>query len=519
MWIGPNVEQLTRHFHPAEPRPVRIVQFGEGNFLRSFVDDFLQILNDRHLIDMNVAVVQPLPEGRVEALRTQDGLYTLFLEGIRNGQVVKQHRIIDVLSQFVDPHRDLSGYLALARNPEIRIVFSNTTEAGIAFEEEILEAGKLPHSFPGKLLLFLRERYEAFGGSSESGLEIVPCELIDHNGDTLREVLVRLAGFNRMEEDFLSWLVGSNRFCNTLVDRIVPGYPREDASRLQEELGYFDNSMVKGEIFHLWVIDGQTSELRKLLPFEAAGIEAHYVESIVPYKLRKVKILNGCHTCLVPIATQLGFSAVRESVEDPRLSAFLDGFVFSEVVPTIPLPEADMDAFAKSVFERYRNPFIHHLLMSIALNGVSKYKARVLPTILDLHARGKSAPHALFSLAALIVFYRGIGPDGKPVVLQEEERFLTLFRKLWAAGDPETVARAFLSLPYWETDLLSSPEVSDIVVKWTGLMVRRGMKAALEAFLEGNPDEQNVENPSDGQCAHCPEGSEIRGTFAGNHAA
>jgi len=266
------MQQLSRKNYNAVKRPIRIVQFGEGNFLRAFVDNFIQILNDRELINMNVAVVQPLPLGRIDAMTDQDGLYTLFLEGIQNGQVIKQHRVIDVISQLVDPHKDLVSFLSLARSAELQIVFSNTTEAGISFEAEPITFDVLPQSFPGKLLQFLYARYVAFLGDPAVGLEIIPCELIDYNGDTLRSVLLELAAYNQMDQAFIDWVKNANHYYNTLVDRIVPGYPKDNASELEAMLGYHDHSMVKGEIFHLWVIDGEhTDKLSAMLPFEKAG--------------------------------------------------------------------------------------------------------------------------------------------------------------------------------------------------------------------------------------------------------
>ncbi|HAQ57363.1 MAG TPA: tagaturonate reductase [Acholeplasmatales bacterium] len=476
------MERLNRVNHPAQLRPIRIMQFGEGNFLRAFVDNFVQILNDKGLIDANVAVVQPLPQGRIAAMAEQDGLYTLFLEGKQNGEIVKSHRIIDVVSEYIDPFADLDMFYALARSEDLQVVFSNTTEAGIVYEPVSLIDGVLPDNFPAKLLSFLKKRYDAFGGSRERGLEIVPCELIDHNGDHLHAALDQLAAYNGMEPDFIDWLDHANRYYSTLVDRIVPGYPKEDAARLEAELGYLDHSMVKGEIFHLWVIEGP-ARLRSLLPFDRAGLDVRFVDSIVPYKERKVKILNGAHTALVPIAYLLGHTAVRQSIEDPAVDAFVHGFVFDEVIPTIRLPKADMEAFADSVFERYANPFIHHLLLSISLNSVSKYKSRILPTVEDNLAYGNFPKHALFALAALICFYRGADANGDAIPLKDEERFLSFFREAWASCDPSAVAAKTLLHPFWESTRLASPAVTLFVSRWTETIVDAGMPAALARFL------------------------------------
>ena len=465
-------------------RPIKILQFGEGNFLRAFVDNFIQELNNQNLINSDVAVVQPLEFGRIDAMKEQDGLYTLFLEGIKNNEVVKSKQIIDVIGDLIDPYKELEKYLSYARSEELEMVFSNTTEAGITYEAEKVSKEATPVSFPGKLLLFLRERYLFFKGSNESGLEIIPCELIDDNGTELKATLIKLARYNEFEPEFIYWLENNNRYYNTLVDRIVPGYPRDDAESLEKELGYMDHSMVKGEIFHLWVIEGPEA-LHSKLPFEQSGLDVYYVESIKPYKQRKVKILNGSHTALVPVAYLSGLEAVKESIDTPIFNQFVKQFIFDEVIPTINLPKDDMDKFASSIIERYSNPFIHHLLISIALNSISKYKTRILPTVLDLHAQGGFAKHALFSLAALIVFYRGIDEDNRPIPLKDDERFLTLFAKLWEQSDVKQLVLEVLSMNHWETDYLKTPMVVDFVTNCVIKITEVGMEEALKIFLKG----------------------------------
>jgi tagaturonate reductase len=478
------VAKLSRQLFDRPLRPIRILQFGEGNFLRAFVDNFIQILNDQQLIDSNIVVVQPVPVGRVRDMEAQDGLYTLFLEGMQDGKIIKSHQVIDVLSEFIDPYTQLDLFLAQAQNPDLQVIFSNTTEAGIVFVPETIQMDKTPTSFPGKLLQFLIARFEHFNGNDRKGLDIVACELIDDNGDQLKAALFELAKYNHLPHEFIDWALRHNRFYNTLVDRIVPGYPKDNAAELQAMLGYEDNSMVKGEIFHLWVIEGP-AHLKSILPFDQSGLEVFYVESIKPYKQRKVKILNGSHTAMVPIAYLMGKTAVKESIEEESIRSFVSGFVAHEVVPTIALPEADMKAFAASVFERYQNPFIHHLLLSISLNSVSKFKSRILPTIQDNLTKGKFPRHALFSLAALIVFYRGIGPNGSVIPLSDEARFLDLFKQLWSKNDPRQVASAILADSFWETGTLSRKDIESYVSDQVALIVEHGMANALHHFLKG----------------------------------
>jgi tagaturonate reductase len=476
--------QLSRKLFDRPLRPVQILQFGEGNFLRAFVDNFLQVLNDQQLIDMNVAVVQPVPLGRVRELEAQDGLYTLFLEGVQNQQIVKSHQIIDVLSDFIDPYTQLEKYLDYARNPELKIIFSNTTEAGIVFVPETIAFDQTPESFPGKLLQFLYARYLHFQGDPAKALDIVACELIDDNGEMLCQTLSEQAKHNGMDAEFFHWLVRENRYYNTLVDRIVPGYPKVEANELEQSLGYLDHSMVKGEIFHLWVIEGP-DHLKKLLPFQDSGLEVFYVDSIKPYKQRKVKILNGTHTAMVPLSYLSGKRAVKESIEDEAIRAFVERFLFQDVVPTIPLPEADMKKFAMSVFERFQNPFIHHLLMSIALNSVSKYKSRILPSVVDSLSKNHFPNAALFALAALIVFYRGVDEQQAPIALSDESRFLDLFRHLWVTNNVQHVVKSVLEHPFWETSVFSRRDVIAYVTDCTQRIVSHGIQEALQHLLKG----------------------------------
>ena len=477
------MKKLSKEIHVKNKRPISIMQFGEGNFLRAFVDDFIQKLNDQKLINKDVVVVQPMPFGRIEELKQQDGLYTLLLQGIQNEEIVKQHQIIDVLADFVNPYEELDKYLDYARSEDLEIIISNTTEAGIVYEAETLNKNQTPNSFPGKLLLLLKERYDHFNGDHNKGLEIVPCELIDYNGDTLKSILIKLAQFNQFDASFIHWLENDNNYYNTLVDRIVPGYPKDEIKTLEEELGYSDNSIVKGEIFHLFVLQGPNS-LKEKLPFEKSGLNVQFVESIVPYKEQKVKILNGSHTALVPVSYLLGIEAVKESMEDSRVSKFVRGFIYDEVVPTIALPQADTHAFAYSVIERYSNPFVHHLLLSIALNSISKYKSRILPTVLDLNKQGKFATHSLFSLAANIVFYRGIDLKGNKIPLNDDPKFIELFEKLWATNDVSHVVKEVLSLPFWETEYLSTKPVVDFVTQSVESILKDGMEKALENMIK-----------------------------------
>lgn len=485
------MENISRKIVNKVDHPVKIMQFGEGNFLRAFVDWIVDSMNKKANFNAGVVVVQPMPFGRVKELSEADGLYTLYLQGLNNGQTVKTHQVIDCLEDFVNPFEDYQKYLDYAKSTDLEYIVSNTTEAGITFDPTDTDLTVTPKSFPGKLLAFLKVRYDHFNGALDKGLEIIPCELIDHNGDTLKEILVQLASHLGMDEAFISWIENANRYYNTLVDRIVPGYPRGEDKALWEQLGYVDNNMVVGEIFHLWVIDGQhVKELEKKMPTKEAGLNVLFVDSIKPYKERKVKILNGSHTCLVPVSYLSGIDTVRETIEDEQLNKFVLDFIFNEVVPTINIPRDQMDSYANSVLERYGNPFVRHELMSIALNSVTKFKTRILPSILqnlnDLH---HFPCHALFSLAALMAFYRGKRGE-EDIKLADDKWALDMFKELWASydGSKESVHKIVnhvLTLEsHWEVNLASYEGVEAYVTDCLYEIVTTSMREALAKMVK-----------------------------------
>ncbi|MDE7297436.1 MAG: tagaturonate reductase [Lachnospiraceae bacterium] len=477
------MKELNRSNFKTGERPIKILQFGEGNFLRAFVDWILQNLNDAGVINSDVAVVQPMPMGRVKELGEQDGLYTVCLEGIDKGEKVQSRRIIDVLRDFINPFEQYEKYLSYAKSEDLEIVISNTTEAGIALDASDTDFSVCPKSFPGKLLALLKARYDHFNGDPNKGLAIIPCELIDHNGDELRRVLLELAKINNMDEAFVNWMTTANHFTSTLVDRIVPGYPRDTAQEICEETGFHDNNIVKGEIFHLWVLQKEAFVQEKL-PADKSGLNVIFADDITPYKQRKVKILNGSHTSMVPVAYLCGIDTVRESVSDPDVGKFVQELVNDEIKPTIDLPKDQMDAFATSVIERFMNPFIRHELMSIALNSTTKFKTRLLPTYNDYRAKfGASPKHILFSLASRLVFYRGKRGE-EDIALNAAPEYLQFWKELWESGkDYRAMAERVLSNEdLWEQSLAVDDNV-ELVAGYIESIVKDGERAALKAFL------------------------------------
>lgn len=473
---------------PVPERKIKIMQFGEGNFLRAFVEWILQDLNDKGAIDAGVVVVQPMPFGRVKELKEQDCLYTLRLEGIDGGKKVKKSQIIDVIGDALNPFEEYERYLKYGESEDLQVIISNTTEAGIAVDPADTDFSVCPKSYPGKLLALLKRRYDHFKGDKTKGLCIIPCELIDDNGDELYRCLTELAHINKMDAAFIEWLQTANRFTSTLVDRIVPGYPRNEIEDIQKETGYIDNNVVKGEIFHLWVLKKEPT-IQSVLPADSTGLNVIFADDIHPYKQRKVKILNGSHTAMVPIAYLAGIDTVGEAVNDPVIGKFVRDFVFEEVNPTIALPQDQMAAFANSVIERYQNPYIRHELMSIALNSTTKFRTRLLPTLTDyVKIKGELPKHLLFAFAALVEFHKGKRGQ-EDIKLADDPAYLAHWKELWASfnGDYTELAKKALGwTEAWETDMNAiHPEITATVAKYLQAMDTKGMSAAVKCFVGG----------------------------------
>lgn len=391
----------------------RIIQFGEGNFLRGFADYFIHKLNEKGLFDGSVVIVQPIAKGLTDTINAQKGEYNLYLRGIQDGKEVCEHTKIQSVSRAINPYEDFDAYLSLADDPNFRFIISNTTEAGIAYDDSCEITDAPPSSFPAKLTVLLNERFK----KGLKGFIILSCELIDHNGDELKKCVLKYADKWNLGEDFKKWLLEENSFCNTLVDRIVTGYPREEAEKLCEELGYEDKLLDTAEIFHLWVIEGHFEDE---LPLQKAGFNVVWTDDVTPYKKRKVRILNGGHTSMVTGALLSGLETVGQCVNDEVVGNFLKKCLFTEIVPTLG-GSAEDENFANAVLERFANPYIKHMLRSIALNSVSKFSVRVLPTILEYKEQQGEYPLSLtMALAALIEFYK----TDKPQDLPEVEAFM-----------------------------------------------------------------------------------------------
>ena len=387
-------------------RTERVIQFGEGGFLRGFVDWMLQKVNENSDFDGSVVVVQPIEQGMCDMLTAQDCIYTQVIRGVEGVDTT----IVDVISRCVKPYEDFAAYLALAEQPEMRFIVSNTTESGIVFSSEDKITYAPPKSFPAKVTLLLKKRFEL----GLPGFIFLPCELIDRNGDNLRKCILQYADLWHLGDDFKKWVSEENVFTNTLVDRINTGYPKgEDLG-----LGYEDNMVNTSEFFHLWVIETEY-DLDSEIPFSKTNLNVIITpDKLEMYRTRKVRILNGAHTSLVPYALLSGLDTVKSCLDDPTMSEHLKKCIFDEIIPTLDLPRDELLSYANSVVERFSNPYIKHYLSAIALNSVSKFKVRVLPSILEYIKRYNKMPETLlFAFAKLIEFYKtDMTNDDKDVV-------------------------------------------------------------------------------------------------------
>ena len=388
--------------------PLKVLQFGEGNFMRAFTDYWFDLMNEKGRFGGRIQMLTPIgchPAFNVpEILKEQDGLYTLYLQGSEKGEKVRNKRIITSVNGCIDPYLDYQAFLDLATVPSLRFITSNTTEAGIAYDPSSRFDDAPPAGFPAKLCRFLYERWK----QELNGFIILSCELIDNNGAELKKCVLQHCADWKLEPGFVSWIENDNLFCSTLVDRIVPGYPRMQAQALCEENGYEDRMMDTGELFGLWVIEGPAS-LYDELPVREAGLEDNIliVDDHTPYKQRKVRILNGAHTSFVPGAYLAGQNIVRDCMADDVIRGFMERCIYSEIIPTLSLPEEELMAFAGSVTDRFKNPFIDHELLSICLNSTSKWKARVLPSVKGYLVEKKELPVCLTaSFAMYLAFYR-----------------------------------------------------------------------------------------------------------------
>ena len=480
------MKTLNRSDFPGAHYPERIIQFGEGNFLRAFVDWQVDLLNEHTDLNAGVVIVRPIESTFPPSLSTQDGLYTTIIRGLNEkGEAVSDARLIRSVNREISVYGEYDEFLRLAHNPEMRFVFSNTTDAGISYHAGDKFDDAPAVSYPAKLTRLLFERYSHFNGAEDKGWIIIPCELIDYNGDALRELVVRYAQEWNLPAEFMTWLDMANVFCSTLVDRIVTGYPRDEVAQLEAELGYNDGFLDTAEHFYLFVIQGPKS-LATELRLDKYPLNVLIVDDIKPYKERKVAILNGAHTALVPVAFQAGLDTVGEAMNDTEICAFVEKAIHEEIIPVLDLPRDELESFASAVTGRFRNPYIKHQLLSIALNGMTKFRTRILPQLLaGQKLRGKLPSRLTFALAALIAFYRA-ERNGEAYPVQDDAHWITRFQQLWSQhGDRQISTRELVTAvlavkDHWEQDLTQVSGLVEQVTADLDTILSNGMREAVK---------------------------------------
>lgn len=478
------MEQLNRKTAHADRYPDKVIQFGEGNFLRAFVDWIIWNLDKKTDFNGGVVVVQPIEKGMVDMLNSQDGLYHLNLQGIDKGKPVDSIDMIDVINRGINPYRDFDEYMKLAENPDIRFVISNTTEAGIAFDPACKLEDKPASSYPGKLTQLLYHRYRHFNGDMTKGFIIFPCELIFLNGKELKKCIGQYIDLWNLGDGFREWFEKACGVYCTLVDRIVPGYPKDTIDQIHERIGYDDHLVVKAEIFHLWVIEAP-KEIEKEFPADKAGLNVLFVPSEAPYHARKVTLLNGPHTVLSPVGYLSGLDTVRECVEDPLIGKYVRKVMFDELLKTLDLPEKELVQFADDVLERFVNPYVKHFVTSIMLNSFPKYKTRDLPGLKTYLKRFGALPQGLvLGLAGIVTYYKGGKRGDVEIVPADDASTIALLKELWSTGDVRKVAEGVLGAEaIWGEDLNQVPGLTDMLAEKLGLIQKEGMRAAVESIL------------------------------------
>lgn len=482
------MERLNKAISGKKERPIRVVQFGEGNFLRGFVDYMIDIANESGKFNGDIVLIKPIEFGSLDMFHEQDCQYTVSLRGIVDGEAKVQNRVVTAVADAVDTYQEYEKYMDLAKIDTLRFVVSNTTEAGIVFDDTDKMESEPPKTFPGKLTKFLYERYQFFHGAEDKGLVMLPVELIDDNGIMLKKCVLQFIELWGLEDGFRAWVENACIFTSTLVDRIITGYPRDEVESIWQNLGYEDRILVTGEPFALWVIESD-KDISKEFPLPDAGLPVIFTDNQKPYKQRKVRILNGAHTSFVLASYLAGNDIVLESMQDEDVKNFMMKTIFDEVIPTLTLPKEELEEFANAVITRFNNPYVKHALLSISLNSVSKWRARCLPSFLGyVEKYGRLPVHLTFSIAALMAFYTGseirdkalIGHrNGQEYNIMDDMAVLEFFRD-YSDKDTKTFVDAYLSNENFHgQDLTKVEGLSDAVASYLDDIKENGMRAAL----------------------------------------
>lgn len=478
------MKELNRKTAPSKNYPEKVIQFGEGNFLRAFVDWIIYNMNEKADFNGSVVVVQPIENGMVDMLNAQDGLYYLNLQGLDNGKEVDSIELIDVISRGLNPYTQFDEYIKLAEKPEMRFVISNTTEAGIAFDPSCKLDDKPAKSYPGKLTQLLYHRFKTFNGAADKGFIILPCELIFHNGTELKKCIEQYIDLWNLGEDFKKWFETACGVYSTLVDRIVPGYPKDTIDEIHARIGYNDKLVVKGEIFHLWVIEAPQS-VAKEFPADKAGLNVLFVPSEKPYHERKVTLLNGPHTVLSPVGYLSGLDTVKEIVEHDVTGKFVNKVMFDELLQTLDLPKEELEKFAGDVLDRFRNPFVKHFVTSIMLNSFPKFKTRDLPGLkIYLERKGELPSGLVLGLTGIVTYYKGGKRGQDTIVPNDDAAIIELLNKLWATGNTAEVARGILGAEFiWGENLNNIAGLTEKLTGYLNSIQEKGMLETVKSIL------------------------------------
>ena len=475
--------------------PERVLQFGEGNFLRAFADYWFDMANEKAGWNGKCVLVQPIAQGLTQLINRQEGLYTLYLRGRQNGEKVDAKRVISSVSRCLNPYekQDYDAMMDVAAGEALEYIVSNTTEAGIVYAPSCRLEDCPPASFPAKLTQVLLHRWRA----GRPGVVVLSCELIDNNGKELLRCVNQYIKQWGLEEGFARWVNGDCTFCSTLVDRIVPGRIRDaaEAARLEDENGYRDALIDVGEVFGVWNIEGP-EWLAEKLPFRAAGLNCPVVPDVTPYKKRKVRILNGAHTGFVLGAYLAGYDIVRDCMQDDVILGFMNRMLHEEVIPTLPLDRQDLEAFAAAVQDRFNNPFINQELMSITLNSTSKWRARNMPSLLEYaQTAGKLPPCLAMSFAAYIAFYssdiqalteQGLvcrRPKGNEYTVSDDRWVLEFYYSRRGVSDETLVHDVMTNEKMWGQDLTLVPGFEQAAAENLRRIRTEGARAAFAACL------------------------------------
>ncbi|MBH1940513.1 tagaturonate reductase [Mobilitalea sibirica] len=486
------MKRLDKSITLAVERPVKVLQYGEGNFLRGFVDYMIDVANEAGVFHGNVVIVKPIPYGNLDLFREQECQYSVSLRGNENGESKVINRKITSISEAIGAYEEYDKYMEYAKYPSLQFIVSNTTEAGIVYDETDSYYMKPPKTYPGKLTKFLHNRFLNFHGDKEKGLIIIPCELIERNGETLRRCVMDFINLWNLEDEFRVWIEEACTFCSTLVDRIITGFPKDEAKECFEDLGYQDDLLVTGELFGLWVIESER-DISKKFPLNQAGLPVIFTNDQRPYRERKVRILNGAHTSMVLASYLAGNDYVLESMKDPLIREFLTKTIYHEIIPTLTLSEEELRSFADSVLERFENPFIKHSLLSISLNSVSKWKARCLPSFRDYIKKYDKLPlHLTFSIAALMSFYRSeemsdhalIGyRDQDKYHIMDDTSVLEFFKENAGLSDDDFALAYLKNDKFFGEDMTGYPGLIQLLSSYLKEIRENGMREALKSIL------------------------------------